>query len=456
MLQSINPYNNRLIAEFEEYNPADIEKILQTASSAFIDWKRTGFEERSMLLLKCASLLTLQIDQLAGIISLEMGKRIGESRAEIRKCAWVCEYYAAQGQDFLKDELLPVAEAESYVRYDPLGIILAIMPWNFPFWQVFRFAAPAIMAGNVGILKHASNVSQCALAIEKLFLDSGFPAGIFQSVLLSSGNVEKLINDERVKAVTLTGSEEAGKKVAECAGRNIKKTVLELGGSDPFIVLGDAEIEKAAKAAAKSRMINCGQSCIAAKRFIIQRQISIDFIECMISELRLLEPGDPLLPDTGYGPLARPDLTDILEMQVADSIHKGSIVLLGGKRPGNHSAAFYEPTVLSGVVPGMPAFDEELFGPVAAITVVNDEMDAIKMANHSRFGLGASLWTSDIEKARVYSKELESGSVFINDMVASHPAVPFGGVKMSGYGRELSHIGIREFMNVKSVWIRKN
>jgi succinate-semialdehyde dehydrogenase/glutarate-semialdehyde dehydrogenase len=328
------------------------------------------------------------------------------------------------------------------------------MPWNFPFWQVFRFAAPALMAGNVGVLKHASNVPQCAMAIEKIFIDAGLPKGTFQSILVSSGQISKIVEDDRIKAVTLTGSEEAGKNVAACAGKNLKKLVLELGGSDPFIILEDADMDIAVKNAARARMINCGQSCIAAKRFIVQESVSIEFIEQFVAELGRLKPGDPLNPTTGFGPLARPDLTELLEHQVSSSIHKGAKVLLGGYRPDGFNDTFYLPTVLGDVTLGMPAFDEELFGPVAAVTVVRNEDEAIEMANHSRFGLGASIWTKDIEKATILARRIQSGSVFINDIVASHPAVPFGGVKMSGYGRELSHLGIKEFMNIKTVWIK--
>ena len=454
-IPSINPYNGEILTEFREHTAADINEILELSHKASVDWKEASFLSRGRLMKNCAGLLRSRSADLGKVITLEMGKRIAESEAEVNKCAWVCDYYADHAEKFLREEKLEAGEAESYLAYEPLGTVLAVMPWNFPFWQVFRFAAPALMAGNAGLLKHASNVPQCAIAIENIFLEAGFPRGLFQSVLLSAGRVGPVIDDPRVKAITLTGSEEAGRKVAGRAGQNIKKVVLELGGSDPFIVLNDAAVEEAAETAARARMINCGQSCIAAKRFILHEKISETFIGLFTRHLGLLEPGDPLVPSTGYGPLARPDLADQLEQQVGESIHQGAHLALGGKRPEGFSRAFYMPTLLTRVKPGMPAFDEEIFGPVAAVTVVETEEEAIALANHSRFGLGASLWTSDMSRAKALASKIESGAVFINEMVASHPAVPFGGIKSSGYGRELSWPGIREFMNLKSVWIKK-
>ncbi|MFC2123242.1 NAD-dependent succinate-semialdehyde dehydrogenase [Bacteroidota bacterium] len=451
-ITSVNPFNNQLIKEFKEYSDTEIEAVVGAVAHQFHEWKSVSFDERASLMRNCSEILKKDCHKLALMITEEMGKLIGESEAEINKCAWVCDYYAENAFSFLKNETLPVNEARSYIAYDPLGVILAVMPWNFPFWQVFRFLAPALMAGNVGLLKHASNVPQCALAIEDTIRKAGFPQNVFRTLLIGSGKVNKVIDDERIVAVTLTGSELAGQEVAERAGRNIKKLVLELGGSDPFIVLKDADIEEAVKIAVLSRMINCGQSCIAAKRFIIEKDIENTFIELYKNEILKLSAGDPVNPDTNLAPLARPDLVSDLERQVVESINLGAELVTGGKRilgEGN----FYQPTILKNVQPGMPAFDEELFGPVIPIITALDEMEAIKLANKSRYGLGAAIWTRDINKGEKLARMVESGSVFINSMVASHPKVPFGGVKMSGYGRELSHLGIREFMNTKSVWV---
>lgn len=455
-MRSVNPYNGVVLAEFNEYDATDIEKILTKANSAYRSWKNSPFEERQNCLRQVARILNERTTELGALMTKEMGKRISESESEIKKCAWVCNYYADNAGEFLKDEILPINEAESYIAYDPLGSVLAVMPWNFPFWQVFRFAAPAVMAGNTGLLKHASNVPQCSLAISRIFKDAGFPEGVFQSVLISSGKAGDLIRDNRIAAVTLTGSEEAGRSVASIAGQMIKKTVLELGGSDPFIVLHDADVARAAQVAAKARMINCGQSCIAAKRFMVHREIEDEFVNMVADEFSKLNPGDPMDPATGYGPMARQDLALIIEKQVNDSLQKGAELITGGKRTEGFNDTFYMPTILRSVKPGMPAFDEELFGPVAAVTRIKDDNEAIEMANHSDFGLGASIWSRDIARARQLARKIESGSVFINEMVASHPVIPFGGIKMSGYGRELSHLGIREFMNVKSVWINKS
>jgi len=451
-ITSINPYNNLLIKEYREYTDPEIESVVKNVSDRFSDWKNSSFEMRKSLMLSCSKILRQDSKKLARIITEEMGKLIGESEAEINKCAWVCEYYAENAASFLENEALPVEEARSYIGYDPLGVVLAVMPWNFPFWQVFRFLAPALMAGNTGILKHASNVPQCALAIEEVIVKAGFPKDVFRTLLIGSGKVNQLIDDERIAAVTLTGSEYAGQKVAERAGGNIKKLVLELGGSDPFIVLHDADVSKAVNTAVLSRMINCGQSCIAAKRFIVDSRVSDKFTDLYKGSLNQLKPGDPSDHETTLAPLARPDLVSDLERQVDESINLGAGLVMGGKRKEGEGN-FYEPTILINVQPGMPAFDEELFGPVVPVIAFQDDDEAIELANLSRYGLGAALWTSDIAKAEKLARRIESGSVFINSMVASHPKVPFGGVKMSGYGRELSHLGIREFMNIKSVWI---
>jgi succinate-semialdehyde dehydrogenase/glutarate-semialdehyde dehydrogenase len=451
-IKSINPYNFEVLAEYKEYDDQKIEKTLKAADMSFKEWAKTSFAERQKLMMNCAALLERKADELARIITLEMGKIISESEAEIKKCAWVCRYYAENAEAFLKDENLNVEEADSYLVYDPLGIVLAIMPWNFPFWQVFRFAAPGLMSGNVGLLKHASNVPQCALAIEETLKEAGFPAGVFQTLLVGSDKVNKVIDDPRVKAVTLTGSDIAGRKVAERAGKNLKKLVLELGGSDPFIVLKDANLGKAVITAVKARMINCGQSCIAAKRFILEDYIFDEFIEAFNDSFSLLKGGNPLLGNVDYGPLAREDLVVEISHQVDASVKLGARILTGGERL-DWKSNFYKPTIMTNVKPGMPGFDQELFGPVASVINAKDETEAIKIANKSRFGLGASLWTQDRDKAYSLARNIETGAVFVNAMVASHPKVPFGGIKDSGYGRELSHLGIREFMNAKSIWL---
>jgi succinate-semialdehyde dehydrogenase/glutarate-semialdehyde dehydrogenase len=449
---SINPYNSEVLKEFIEFKDHQIEQALHDGQKAFRAWSKTSFSHRRQLMHKCADVLEQNIEKLSRIITLEMGKIISESRAEINKCAWVCRYYADHAETFLRDEKLDVEEADSYLVYDPLGIILAIMPWNFPFWQVFRFAAPGLMSGNVGILKHASNVPQCALAIEAVFREAGFPEGAFQALLVGSGKVPKIIDDPRIRAVTLTGSDIAGRKVAERAGKNLKKQVLELGGSDPFIVLKEADIKSAVDTAVKARMINCGQSCIAAKRFILEEPIFDEFIHVFNKAFNAMKGGDPLSDQVDYGPMAREDLVVEIDHQVEASVNLGAKVLTGGGRPPIQGS-FYQPTILTNVKPGMPGFDEELFGPVASVISARDASDAISMANNSRFGLGASLWTLDLDKARELARRIETGAVFVNAMVASHPKVPFGGIKDSGYGRELSYLGIREFMNAKSIWV---
>jgi succinate-semialdehyde dehydrogenase/glutarate-semialdehyde dehydrogenase len=453
-ISSINPYSLEVLQEFIEFNDHQIDQALKDGQMAFREWSKTSFSYRRELMLKCADVLEQNIDKLSKIITLEMGKIISESRAEINKCAWVCRYYADRAESFLKDEKLDVEEADSFLVYDPLGIILAVMPWNFPFWQVFRFAAPGLMSGNVGVLKHASNVPQCALAIQEVFEEAGFPEGAFQTLLIGSDKVSRIIDDPRIKAVTLTGSDIAGRKVAERAGKNLKKLVLELGGSYPFIVLKDADIENAVDTAVKARMINCGQSCIAAKRFILEEPIFDGFIDRFEKAFNALKGGDPLLEQVDFGPMAREDLVAEIDHQVEASVSLGAKILTGGGRP-TIKGSFYEPTILTNVKPGMPGFDEELFGPVASVISARDAMDAVNIANNSRFGLGASLWTQDREQAWQLARKIETGAVFVNAMVASHPKVPFGGIKDSGYGRELSYLGIREFMNAKSIWVSR-
>lgn len=451
-MKSINPYNNQVLKTFEEYSQAEIESTIQEADASFNEWKHIDFAHRAELMSNCAQVLREDQKEYAEIMSLEMGKRFSEAIAEVEKCAWVCDYYAENAAKFLANEPLKVDKGESYIAYDPLGVILAVMPWNFPFWQVFRFASPTLMAGNVGILKHASNVPQCALAIERVFKKAGFPSGVFSTLLVGSDKVEAIIEDDRIMAVTLTGSEGAGSKIAEQAGRNIKKTVLELGGSDPFIVLRDADLEEATDIAVKSRMINCGQSCIAAKRFIVDKAIAEGFLQKLKSKMEALKPGSPFDEAADYSVMAREDLANELLEQVRDAESKGADIILGGDRP-DREGAFFNPTIITNLKPGMRAFEEELFGPVATVFAVADAEEAVAEANSSRYGLGASIWTKNIEKAQQLARKIESGAVYINQMVASSPYVPFGGVKKSGYGRELSHLGIREFVNQKTIWV---
>jgi succinate-semialdehyde dehydrogenase / glutarate-semialdehyde dehydrogenase len=451
-IQSVNPYNNQVLKEFEEINDQELSQKLEKAGEVFNKWKGTPFNERVRLMRKSSDLMRRNKHEYARIITLEMGKVITESEAEIEKCALVCDYYAENAEKFLSDEPVAVDDGEAYISYDPIGPVLAIMPWNFPFWQVFRFAAPNLMAGNVGLLKHASNVPQCALAIENIFLEAGFPEGVFQALMASSSTVEKIIDHEVVKAVTITGSDKAGRKVAEQAGRNLKKTVLELGGSDSFIILEDADLEKAAKTAVRARMLNCGQSCIAAKRFIVARSVADEFIGLFQKGFTELNFGNPMKNDTDYGPMARRDLARDLGEQVKASVKKGAEIIYG--KGMAEDEIFFHPTILTNIKEGMPAFHEEFFGPVALLFIVEDQDEAIHVANQSPFGLGASLWTKDRQKGRSLAGKIEAGSVFINGMVASHPKMPFGGIKISGYGRELSEVGIKEFMNIKSVWVR--
>jgi succinate-semialdehyde dehydrogenase/glutarate-semialdehyde dehydrogenase len=448
-IESRNPFNNEVIKEFEEEGEKQIINKIELAENTYQDWKKTSFTHRKELMFKTSVLLRDRKEHYASLMTMEMGKAKREAIAEIEKCALACDYYAENAEKFLSDKPLEVPEGEAYVAHDPIGIVLAVMPWNFPFWQVFRFLAPNLMVGNVGLLKHASNVPQCALAIEEVLFDAGFPEGCFQTLLIPSSKVNMVLDDDRVKAATLTGSEGAGSKVAERAGKNLKKTVLELGGSDPFIVLKDANIQEAAKTGAKARMINNGQSCIAAKRFILEDSIAEEFLSIFKGEFEKIKIGDPSDDNFDYGSMARQDLAKELEEQVKKSVEKGARTLIGG----NRNKAFFEPTILTNVKPGMPAYEEELFGPVAVVLIAKDENHAIALANDSKFGLGGSLWSKDIEKAKKLVREVESGAVYINKLMASHPAVPFGGIKMSGYGRELSEMGIKEFVNQKTVWV---
>src|SRR5712691_6068895 len=451
-IQSINPATGEPLETFPETAPAEVERVLAGAERAFADWRRRDFTERGRLMHAAARLLRERKATYARTMAVEMGKPLAQGEAEAEKCAWACDFYAERAAEFLAAQPHESDAKRSLVRFDPLGPVLAVMPWNFPFWQVFRFAAPTLMAGNPGLLKHASNVPRCALQIEEVFRDAGFPDGVFRTLLIGAEAVARVIADPRVRAVTLTGSERAGTAVAAEAGRHLKKSVLELGGSDPFIVLEDADLDLAARTAADARLINSGQSCIAAKRFIIVEQVVDRFLEQFVAEMGARRLGDPLAPGTQVGPQARADLRDTLHRQVEESRRRGATLLLGGQVPAG-PGAFYPPTVLTAVAAGMPAFDEEVFRPAAAVIRASGERTAIRLANASTFGLGASLWTRDPARAERLVGEIEAGSVFVNGLVKSDPRLPFGGVKRSGYGRELSEYGIREFVNIKSVWM---
>ena len=439
-IASINPYTGRVLRRFPAFSWPKTARILAQAHRSAATWRYTSFAERAAMLRRAAALLRERQSELARLMALEMGKPVTDGRAEVEKCAGCCEFYATHGESFMADEVIKTDAGRSFISHQPLGVVLAVMPWNFPFWQVVRFAAPALMAGNVGLLKHASNVPQCALALEKIFHDAGLPPAAFRTLLIGSDSVEKLVQDDRVRAVTLTGSEPAGAAVATVAGAHIKKTVLELGGSDAFIVLADADLEAAARTAAQSRMINSGQSCIAAKRFIVEKPVLKRFIQMLKQHLQQMQTGDPLNDATQYGPLARPDLADELTQQVQDSVAQGArIELAGGQdRPGT---ALFRPMILSNIRPGQRAYSEELFGPVALIISARDADDAVRLANDSRFGLGAAIWTKDIARGEALARQVESGAVFVNGLVKSMSELPFGGVKKSGYGRELSHLG---------------
>jgi len=452
-IASINPADGKTIKTFEPLSETQISQKLQLAAETFRSYRLSTFEERASMMVRAAEILETEKLDFGRLMTLEMGKPIKGAVGEAEKCALVCRYYADNANSHLADRLVETNASKSYVRFQPLGPVLAVMPWNFPFWQVFRFAAPALMAGNVGLLKHASNVPQCALAIEDIFRRAGFPAGAFQTLLVGSEAVQRILEDARVVAATLTGSEPAGRSVASIAGKQIKKTVLELGGSDPFIVMPSAHLQEAVSTAVKARTINNGQSCIAAKRFIVAAEIYDEFERTFVAEMKALRVGDPLSESTDIGPLATEQILKDVAEQVKTSVAAGALVLTGGKRmdrPGN----FYEPTVLVNIPPDSPASCEEVFGPVAMLFRVKDIDEAIALANATSFGLGAAAWTNDISEQQRFVDELEAGSVFINGMVASDPRLPFGGLKNSGYGRELSEFGIREFVNIKTVWIK--
>ena len=451
ILKSINPFSNEVIEEFEEISGEMAEKVLTESGEAFEKWKRTCIEYRGSLMEKAAALLRSNINEYAGSITLEMGKPLKESRAEVEKCALVCEYYAKNAGRFLSPEPAETDADTSYVTFEPLGTILGIMPWNFPFWQVFRFAIPTLMAGNTVLLKHASNVQICARNIESLFIGAGFPPSVFRNLVIGSDRVDKIIKHDCIRAVSLTGSESSGQKVAEAAGSVLKKCLLELGGSNAFVVLDDANIRKAVETGIKARFQNAGQSCIAAKRFILDRKISDEFLDLFLDGIMKLKTGNPVEEDTDIGPLASIGQAVRVEEQVVRSVEMGARVIAGGIR----NKTFYQPTVVVDVMPGMPLFDEEVFGPVAPVSISDNTAEAIMIANRTNFGLGVSLFTNDLDKAYDIAREFHDGAVFINGMVKSDPRVPFGGTRHSGFGRELAIQGIREFVNIKTVWAKK-
>ncbi len=451
--QTTNPATGERLASFESWTAAQLEATLAQVSVATPLWAATALAERCRLLQKLAELLRAQKESLAQLVTLEVGKLIGESRTEVEKCAQGCEYYAAQAPTFLADELIDTDAGKSLVAYQPLGTVLAVMPWNFPLWQVFRFIAPTLVAGNTGLLKHASNVPQCALAIERLVREAGFPEGVFRSLMIDAREVAGVIADDRVQAVTLTGSEPAGRSVAATAGQHLKKSVLELGGADAFVVLADADLEFTVQQAVVSRFLNCGQSCIAAKRFIVVEAIADEFVARFAAAAGVLCGGDPANQQTSLAPMARSDLRDELHAQVQASLVAGAKKVIGGE-PVDGPGAFYAATILDHVAPGMVAYEQELFGPVASVIRVADETAALVVANGSRFGLGGSVWTKDTSRGERFARQMQCGAAFVNGMVKSDPRLPFGGVKASGYGRELSHHGLREFVNAKTLWIK--
>jgi succinate-semialdehyde dehydrogenase/glutarate-semialdehyde dehydrogenase len=452
-LESLNPATGVVVATYPAWSDAQVDEAIRSVAARQPAWAAASFETRAAVLTRAAALLRQRAPELARLMALEMGKPIAQGRAEAAKCAWAAEYFAEHARRLLADEVIATDAGRSFVRCEPLGVVLAVMPWNFPFWQVFRFAAPALMAGNAALLKHASNVTGCALAIENLLRDAGLPEDLFRALLIPARAVERVIANPLVAAVTLTGSEEAGRSVGSAAGRALKPSVLELGGSDPFVILADADLGEAARVGALARTQNSGQSCIAAKRFIVVEEAFDAFLERFLGEMRAIVVGDPLDESTQVGPLARCDLRDALHDQVQRSIAMGARVALGGVIPDG-PGAFYPVTVLTDVVPGMPAFDEEIFGPVAAVIRARDIDDAVRLANTSRFGLGASVWTGDPALAEALVGRIEAGTVFVNGLVKSDPRLPFGGIKASGYGRELAAQGIREFVNLKTVWMR--
>jgi succinate-semialdehyde dehydrogenase/glutarate-semialdehyde dehydrogenase len=451
-ITSVNPATGKTIKTYDEHTPEQAKAIVEQAHDAWCSWRKTSFVERAERMRRAAEVLRERKSEFARLMAEEMGKPLKQGIAEAEKCAWNCDYYADNAESHLANEPVKTEASKSYVAFDSLGVVLAVMPWNFPFWQVIRFAAPALMAGNVGVLKHASNVPGCALAIEEISRDAGFPENVFRTLLIGSKQVQAIIEHPLVRAVTLTGSTPAGQAVAAQAGAVLKKTVLELGGSDAYMVLEDADLDLAAQTCVSSRLLNSGQSCINAKRFVVVEPVLAQFTEKCVAIMKSKKVGDPLADDTDVGPQARQELRDDLHQQVQDSVARGAKLVLGGEVPPG-DGAYYPPTVLTNVKPGMPAYDEELFGPVASIIGARDEQDAIRIANDSQFGLGAAVFTRDVEHGQRVAREIEAGSTFVNAMVASDPRLPFGGIKMSGYGRELSAYGIREFVKIKTVLV---
>jgi succinate-semialdehyde dehydrogenase/glutarate-semialdehyde dehydrogenase len=450
---AVNPASGEAVGEIPDWDDQYLQEALAQVAAATPAWASTPMADRCALMQGAATVLLENKDDYARLITREMGKLLREARAEIEKCAWACEYYAEYGPAFLADEDIDSDAGHSYVAYQPLGTVLAVMPWNFPFWQVFRFAAPSLVAGNTGVLKHASNVPQCGLAIEDVFRQAGFPEGVFRTLMIRASQVKKVIEDPRIHAVTLTGSEPAGRQVAATASDSIKKSVLELGGSDAFVVLEDADLDLTVNQAVASRFLNCGQSCIAAKRFIVVDAIAEDFLARFKAGVEALQAGDPEDEATTLAPMARTDLRDDLHQQVSDSIAAGAEAVTGCA-PLDGTGAFYAASILDRVKPGMRAYHEELFGPVAIVIRARDEADALSIANDSPFGLGGSVWTRDDKRGEAFARKMQSGCCFVNGMVKSDPRLPFGGIKRSGYGRELSRHGIREFVNAKTIWIK--
>ena len=450
---SLNPASGEMLGQFPSWDPALIQAALESTTLAQQSWSRATLAQRAVPMANAAQVLRARRDAFGALITAEMGKPVAEARAEVEKCALACDFYAGHAAQFLLEEAIPTDAGHSYVSYRPLGTVLAVMPWNFPFWQVFRFAAPALMAGNAALLKHASSTPQCALAIEDIFRTAGFPEHLFTTLMIEAADVATAIASPHVQAVTLTGSEAAGRQVAAAAGAHLKKCVLELGGSDAFVVLADADLDWAASQAVASRFLNCGQSCIAAKRIVVAPEIADPFVALLREKIAALRVGDPLDESTQLGPLARRDLRDELHRQVGESIDQGAEALLGcAPLPG--AGFYYAPSLLDRVTPGCRAYHEELFGPVAVVIRARDEDDAIRIANDTRFGLGSSLWSRDTQRAERLSREIQAGCSFINGMVKSDPRLPFGGIKDSGFGRELSRHGMHEFVNAKTVWVK--
>jgi succinate-semialdehyde dehydrogenase/glutarate-semialdehyde dehydrogenase len=452
-IASVNPATGQKIKTYDEMTPDQVSAAVAQAHEAWKIWRKTSFADRGRLMKRAGEILRQRKDEFARLMAIEMGKPLKQGVAETEKCAWACDYYADHAEAHLAPEMIKTDASKSYVAFEPLGVVLAVMPWNFPLWQVFRFAAPALMAGNAAVLKHASNVPGCALVIEEVFNQAGFPKDVFRTLLIGSSQVKAVIEHPLVRAVTLTGSTPAGKAVAAQAGAVVKKAVLELGGSDPYIILEDADLDLAVQTCVASRLINSGQSCVNAKRFVVVEPQLAAFTERFVAAMKTKKIGDPLADGTDVGPQARFDLRDDLHKQVVESVRKGAKLLLGGEIPPG-TGAYYPPTVLAEVRPGMPAYDEELFGPVAAIVKAADERDAVRIANDSIFGLGAAVFTKDMARGERLTRDLEAGCTFVNGLVASDPRLPFGGIKESGYGRELGSYGIKEFVNTKTVYIK--